>query len=61
MTLKSIELKAREASMMGFRLRMWEVNDGWQWQWAIGNIQMDECHTTARSKAVAFVCALECL
>ena len=58
-TYAQLEAAAKRLSKQGFKLKLEETATGWAWTWGKGGVELMSGDTTARSKPVALVFALQ--
>lgn len=46
---------------MGYKLNLWQVDEGYNWQWLNPNGNITFGHTTASTKPVALWCAVQAI
>jgi len=56
-----MEAQCHTARMMGYKLKLWSVEDGHCWQWKGPNGISEIGHTSAHTKGVALWCALQAI
>jgi len=57
--MTALEAHAKRLGQRGYKLALWEDGNEWFWAWKMGDVIVDQGHTDAKTKALAFWVAVQ--